>query len=148
MNAIIRKALLASLPLVSACASVRAQTTTIRQGNLLGSWSLAQLGTARVVNSMTLTFEPGGLLAGTLRCNTLSGTYQVRSPTIVFSDPIITTAGCPRDRWPDDPTVADEAANVVFRDLKAKPLLSFDRQRLVFPGSQSAVFIRTGQRVR
>lgn len=118
------------------------QTVEISEGRLLGEWTLARVGSRGVSRAMTLGFKRDSVMIGTLRCNSMSGHYQVRPPAIVFPDSvIITTAGC--SNWASNRPVVDIAERVLFRHPPPASLLSASGDRLFVRGEQTLQFIRT-----
>jgi hypothetical protein len=118
------------------------QTVHITQERLLGEWSLVRVGSQRVSDVMTLDFRDDGILLGSVRCNSMSGPYEVRSARIVFPDGvIITAAGCGK-RTPSSQSAADTAERVLFRSPVTTFALSYDLQKLFVTGNSMLQFQR------
>jgi len=114
----------------------------ITQARLLGEWTLTRVGSRPVSRAMTLGFRNDGVMIGTLLCNSMSGRYQLRPPSILFPDPvIITAAGCSKD-WLTNRALADVAERVLLRDPPPASFLSADGNRLYVKGEETLQFIR------
>lgn len=82
-------------------------------------------------------------MVGTSRCNSMSGAYEVRPPSVVFPGPvIITVAGCGGDQ-PSNERAVQIAERVLFADLPSEWSLSTNRQHLVVRGEEELRFVRT-----
>ena len=89
---------------------------------------------------MTLRFGSDGQLTGSVRCNTLSGRYQVVGSKVVFPDDVIVTvAGC-GGNWFADKASVDSAEGVIFGSPRSDARLSADGKRLEFFGKQAVRF--------
>ncbi|MCA1661340.1 MAG: META domain-containing protein [Novosphingobium sp.] len=128
---------------VGACMSTPpSQMVQITQERLLGQWSLVRVGTRPVSRAMSLEFRREGIMIGSLRCNSMSGRYEVRPPAIVFPDDvIITAAGC-NESWPSNRSATDIAERVLFSIPPATLALSADMQRIYVMGDVILEFQR------
>ena len=135
--------------MIALVAALGACTTTpqpepvpIGAGDVVGKWSLTNVGKRSVSRAMTMEFRRGGLMVGTSRCNNMSGTYEVLPPTVVFPGPvIITVAGCGGDHPSNEPA-AETAERVLFTDPPSSWSLSRDRQWLLVHGQEQLRFAR------
>lgn len=126
--------------IVIGCASVSpAPTTPVTKAALLGSWDLIEVGSRSVSKGMTLTFNPDGSLGGSVRCNSLSGRYELLPQRIVFSEAIITAAGC--ISRPDNRAIVQRAEKTLFSPA-AVAFLSGNGARLYVRGRDTLEFRR------
>lgn len=129
---------------VGACMSTPPpHAVQVTQERLLGQWSLVRVGSQPVSRAMTLNFRNDGIMMGSLRCNSMSGRYEVRPPAIVFPDDvIITTAGC-SESWPSNRSATNIAERILFSRPLATSALSADMQKLYVRGDSTLQFQRT-----
>lgn len=128
---------------LAGCVAVPAPgAVEVSEARLLGEWRLERVGSRPVSRAMTMGFRRGGVMIGTLRCNSMSGRYQVRPPAILFPDSvIITAAGCPS--WPANRLLVDVAERVLFRNPPPASILSTTGDRLFVRGEETLQFVRT-----
>ena len=112
---------------------------------LIGEWALVRVGSRPVSQAMTLGFRPDGVMIGSLRCNSMSGDYEVSPPAIRFPNSVIvTTASCPAG-FPDNAKEALLAEQVLHGDPPPASTLSADGRRLYVRGKETLEFVRTRQ---
>lgn len=128
---------------LGACKSTpKPEAVPIGADDVVGKWSLTNVGNKSVSRAMTMEFRPGGLMVGTSRCNSMSGTYEVLPPAVVFPGlVIITVAGCGGDH-PSNEQAAETAERVLFTDPPSNWSLSSDRQWLLVHGREQLRFAR------
>lgn len=127
--------------LASGCAPVRPITTVaLYEAALLGSWDLSEVDSKRVTKGLGLTFYSDGSVLGSIRCNSLSGRYQLTPKRIIFADTIVTAAGC-RPDWPDNRDIVGRAEQTLFSP-RATASLSNDGMLLIFQGQETLKFRR------
>lgn len=127
----------------AACAGAPApQAAPISEDSLFGRWSLTHVGHCPVSRGMTMEFRRDGVMAGTYRCNSMSGPYEVRPPAVVFpTSVIITAAGCSSD-WPANQQTVEVAERVLFADPPPTWSLSLDGRLLYVHGREKLQFVR------
>lgn len=127
---------------LGACATTPVIEMPISAERVIGKWSLTRVGGQSVSRAMTMDFGRDGLMLGTSRCNSMSGSYEVRPPTVVFPSPvIITTAGCGGD-YPPNERAVELAERILFADPTSGWSISSDGQRLVVHGEEELRFAR------
>lgn len=117
----------------------------VTKAALLGSWELTEVGSQRVSKGLTLTFNADGSLSGSVRCNSLSGRYELLSQRIVLADEIITLAGCLP--WPENRAIVARAEKTLFSPA-AVAFLSGDGEQLYVRGQDTLRFRRAASNSR
>ena len=128
---------------LAGCASIPAlPLQPITTSELGGSWTLNKIGSRSISRAMTLNFGSEGQLRGSVRCNSLSGRYQIVGFKVVFPDDVIVTAAGCGGNWFADKASVEAAEAVVFGSPPSDVRLSADGRRLEFLGKRVARFNR------
>ena len=128
---------------LAGCASIPAvPLRPITASELRGTWTLNELGSRSISRGMTLSFGSDGQLTGSIRCNSLSGRYQIVGSKVMFPDDVIVTAAGCGGNWFADKASVEAAEAVVFGSPPSDVRLSADGRRLEFLGKRVARFNR------
>ena len=133
---------LSALALLGGCSTTpTAPPRTLDAKDIVGSWTLTDIGSHRVTRAINLRFASDGSLNGEVRCNGLSGRYHVIPPRILFSGTIVTVAGCSRD-WPANRRLVERGEQTLFGSPSPIAYVSVDGQRLYVRGRDLLQFVR------